>query len=61
MFDALTFLSFQLGVGSLILLQLNWYSVLLGASSLGIVVLYPVMKRLTYYPQLVLGLAFNWG
>ena len=61
MFDALTFLSFQLGVGSLILLQLNWYSVLLGSSSLGIVVLYPVMKRLTYYPQLVLGLAFNWG
>jgi len=61
MLDALTFLSLQLGVGSLILLQLNWFSVLLGASSLGIVVLYPLMKRLTYYPQLVLGLAFNWG
>lgn len=33
--DALVFLSGQLGVGLLILLQLNWYSILLGASSLG--------------------------
>ena len=61
MFDALVFLGGQLGLGLLILLQLNWYSVLLGASSMGLVVLYPVMKRFTYWPQLVLGLAFNWG
>ena len=61
MFDALAFLAGQLGVGVLILLELNWYSVLLGASSMGLVVLYPLMKRFTYYPQLVLGLAFNWG
>ena len=37
------------------------YSVLLGAASMGLVVTYPVMKRFTYYPQFVLGLAFNWG
>lgn len=49
------------GLGLLVLLQLNWYSVLLGASSMGLVVLYPLMKRLTYWPQLVLGLTFNWG
>merc|ERR1719228_488275 len=61
MFDALVFLGGQLGVGLLILLQLNWYSVLLGAASMGLVVAYPVMKRFTYYPQFVLGLAFNWG
>ena len=61
MFDALVFLTGQLGVGLLILLELNWYSVLLGASSMGLVVMYPLMKRVTYYPQLVLGLAFNWG
>jgi len=61
MFDALVFLGGQLGVGLLILLQLNWYSVLLGAASMGLVVTYPVMKRFTYYPQFVLGLAFNWG
>ena len=36
-------------------------SIVLGASSLGLVVVYPLMKRLFNYPQLVLGLAFNWG
>merc|ERR1719318_778041 len=61
MFDALVFLGGQLGVGLLILLQLNWYSVLLGAASLSLVVTYPLMKRFTYYPQFVLGLTFNWG
>ena len=35
MFDALVLLASQLGIGAMILLQLNWYSVLLGASSLG--------------------------
>merc|ERR1711953_735661 len=61
MFDALVFLGGQLGLGLLVLLQLNWYSVLLGAASMGLVVLYPVAKRFTYWPQAVLGLAFNWG
>jgi len=61
MFDALVFLSGQLGLGLLVLLQLNWYSVMLGAASMGLVVLYPVAKRFTYWPQAVLGLAFNWG
>jgi len=61
MFDALTFLCGQCGVGLLILLDLNWYSVMLGASSMALVTLYPLMKRLTHYPQLVLGLVFNWG
>jgi len=61
LFDALVFLGGQLGVGLLILLQLNWYSVLLGATSMGLVITYPLMKRFTYYPQFVLGLAFNWG
>ncbi|XP_053673974.1 4-hydroxybenzoate polyprenyltransferase, mitochondrial [Anopheles nili] len=60
-FDALVFLSGQLGVGLLVLLQLNWYSILLGASSLGLVIIYPLMKRVTYWPQLILGATFNWG
>ena len=59
--DALVFLGGQLGVGLLCLIQLNAYSILLGASSLGLVVLYPLMKRYTYWPQMVLGLTFNWG
>jgi len=61
MFDSLVFLGGQLGLGLLVLLQLNWYSVMLGAASMGLVVLYPVCKRFTYWPQAVLGLAFNWG
>lgn len=59
--QALTFLAGQLSLGLLILLQLNWYSVFLGASSLLLVVIYPLMKRVTYWPQLILGMTFNWG
>ncbi|XP_066998844.2 4-hydroxybenzoate polyprenyltransferase, mitochondrial isoform X2 [Anabrus simplex] len=59
--DAIVFLAGQLGIGLLILLQLNWYSVLLGASSLGLVIIYPLMKRVTHWPQLILGMTFNWG
>ncbi|KAJ3053101.1 Para-hydroxybenzoate--polyprenyltransferase, mitochondrial precursor (PHB:polyprenyltransferase) [Rhizophlyctis rosea] len=60
-FKALVFLGAQLSVGLAILTQLNWYSIGLGAASLGVVVAYPLMKRFTYWPQAVLGLAFNWG
>ncbi|KAJ8941362.1 hypothetical protein NQ314_010425 [Rhamnusium bicolor] len=59
--QALMFLGGQLSIGLIILLQLNWYSIFLGASSLGLVVIYPLMKRFTYWPQLVLGFTFNWG
>lgn len=59
--DAWVFLSAQLGIGLLILLQLNWYSIILGASSLGLVIVYPLMKRITHWPQLILGMTFNWG
>ncbi|OAX42936.1 4-hydroxybenzoate polyprenyl transferase [Rhizopogon vinicolor AM-OR11-026] len=59
--QALVFLAGQLTVGLGVLLQLNWYSILLGASSLSLVTIYPFMKRITYWPQAVLGLAFNWG
>ncbi|XP_034485926.1 4-hydroxybenzoate polyprenyltransferase, mitochondrial [Drosophila innubila] len=60
-FDAIVFLSAQLSLGLLVLVQLNWQSILLGASSLGLVITYPLMKRVTYWPQLVLGMCFNWG
>lgn len=59
--QALAFLGAQLTVGLGVLLQLNWYSILLGASSLSLVTIYPLMKRVTDWPQAVLGLAFNWG
>ncbi|CAK5275703.1 unnamed protein product [Mycena citricolor] len=59
--QATVFLGAQLTAGLAVLLQLNWYSILLGATSLSVVVLYPLMKRITYWPQAVLGIAFNWG
>ncbi|XP_064636310.1 4-hydroxybenzoate polyprenyltransferase, mitochondrial-like isoform X2 [Lineus longissimus] len=60
-FQALVFLGGQLSLALMVLLQLNMYSIILGASSLGLVIVYPLMKRLTYWPQLVLGITLNWG
>jgi 4-hydroxybenzoate polyprenyltransferase len=48
-------------IGLLVLLQLGPFAIILGLASLAIVALYPFMKRFTYWPQIVLGLAFNWG
>jgi len=48
-------------VGLAVLLQFNWFAVATGIASLGIVAIYPFMKRITYWPQAVLGLAFSWG
>lgn len=59
--QALAFLGAQLCSGLVVLLQLNWYSIFLGASSLSLVTIYPLMKRITDWPQGVLGLTFNWG
>jgi 4-hydroxybenzoate polyprenyltransferase len=58
---AVIFLAALCAVGLLILLQLNWFSVWLGAASLLLVVAYPFMKRITWWPQAWLGLTFNWG
>ncbi|KAB8108110.1 hypothetical protein EE612_043470 [Oryza sativa] len=55
------FLGLQLLLGLGILLQLNNYSRILGASSLLLVFSYPLMKRFTFWPQAYLGLTFNWG
>uniref|UniRef100_A0A3Q1BJH6 4-hydroxybenzoate polyprenyltransferase, mitochondrial n=2 Tax=Amphiprion ocellaris TaxID=80972 RepID=A0A3Q1BJH6_AMPOC len=59
--QALVFLGGQLSLGLGVLLCLNYYSIALGASSLLLVITYPLMKRITYWPQLMLGLVFNWG
>ncbi len=47
--------------GLLVLVQFNGFTIVTGAASLLIVAVYPFMKRITYWPQAVLGLAFNWG
>jgi 4-hydroxybenzoate polyprenyltransferase len=58
---ALAFLALQGLIGLLVLLQFNGFTVLLGLASLVPVAIYPFMKRITDWPQAVLGLAFNWG
>jgi 4-hydroxybenzoate polyprenyltransferase len=47
--------------GLAVLLQFNAFAIALGFGSLGIVLIYPLMKRVTFWPQAVLGLAFAWG
>lgn len=59
--QALVFLVLLCLLGLVVLLQFNWFTVFTGAASLVIVAVYPFMKRITYWPQAVLGLAFNWG
>ena len=45
----------------LILLQFNRFAIGVGILSLAVVLIYPYMKRFTYWPQVFLGLSFNWG
>lgn len=59
--QAWIFLVLQCLVGLVVLLQFNLFAIGVGVASLTIVAIYPFMKRITYYPQFVLGLAFNWG
>lgn len=47
--------------GLFVLLQMNRFAILVGASSLLIVAVYPLAKRVISMPQFVLGLAFSWG
>lgn len=59
--QAYIFIALQLIVGLLVLLQFNWTTIVIGACSLFLVIGYPFMKRITYWPQAWLGLTFNWG
>src|ERR1700694_591099 len=59
--QALAFLVVQALVGLAVLLQFNRFAVATGIASLLIVAVYPFMKRITWWPQIVLGLAFSWG
>lgn len=60
-FQAILFFLLLSFAGLLVLLQFNNFAILLGLSSLALVAIYPLMKRYTHWPQLVLGLTFNWG
>ncbi len=58
---ALWFVFAQLVVAALFLFAINSYSRWLALALVPIVVIYPLCKRFTYWPQAVLGIAFNWG
>ena len=59
--QALVFLAVQALIGLAVLLQFNRFAIATGIASLAIVAVYPFMKRITWWPQVVLGLAFSWG
>ncbi len=59
--QATVFMVAQALIGFLVLIQFNRFTVLTGLISLLVVLIYPFMKRVTYWPQIFLGLAFSWG
>src|SRR3979411_1024641 len=59
--QAFAFLVAQALIGLAVLLQFNRFAIMTGIASLIIVVVYPFMKRITWWPQVGLGLAFSWG
>ena len=61
LWQALVFLAVLLCIGLAILLSLNWQAQILGASSLILVALYPAAKRVTWWPQAMLGITFGFG
>ena len=59
--QAAAFMVLQALIGLAVLLQFNRFAIGVGIASLAIVAVYPFMKRITYWPQITLGLAFSWG
>jgi 4-hydroxybenzoate polyprenyltransferase len=59
--EAWTFLLLQAFAGLAVLAQFNGFAIVLGIASITVVSIYPFMKRITNWPQFVLGLAFSWG
>ena len=59
--EASAFMMLQTLIGFLVLIAFNRFTVITGLVSLLVVVIYPFMKRITYWPQIFLGLAFSWG
>jgi 4-hydroxybenzoate polyprenyltransferase len=59
--QATSFMVAQALVGLLVLIQFNTFTIITGIASLGVVAVYPFLKRFTYWPQIGLGLAFSWG
>ena len=60
-FQALLFTAIQMLVGLLVLTQIGWFASIVALCSVPLIVAYPFMKRITYWPQIFLGITFNWG
>ena len=58
---AIIFLIILLTIGLLILLQFKFETIFAGLVCTPLIVMYPFMKRITFWPQLFLGIVFNWG
>ena len=59
--QAMSFLAGLLTAGLLILLSMNRLTVILGIMTIPLIIAYPLMKRLTWWPQAFLGITFNFG
>ena len=59
--EALLFLGLLCAIGLTVLVQLPFFAILTGIAALPLVILYPLAKRVTWWPQAVLGLTFSWG
>ena len=59
--ESIVFTLFQLFLGLIILLQFELNVIILGFMIMPLVLTYPLFKRFTYFPQVILGLTFNWG
>jgi 4-hydroxybenzoate polyprenyltransferase len=59
--QASSFMVFLGSLGLIVLLQFNYFAIIIGVISIPLVAIYPFSKRYTYWPQFVLGLTFNWG
>ncbi len=55
------FMAALLAIGLAVLINFNNFAIGVGVASLTLVFTYPLMKRVTFWPQFFLGLAFNWG
>ena len=59
--QSLIYVAILCTIALLVLIQFNFFTIILGLSSMILAFSYPFMKRVTYWPQLFLGLTFNWG
>ena len=60
-FEAFSLMTLLLIFSLIILIQFSLFAIIVALLSLPLIIIYPLMKRFTYWPQLVLGLTFSWG